>query len=135
MKDNCICPDHHFLDKDGYPRVKYQGKLWRFNRLIWFLSFGNIPKDMVVAHHCNNKQCVNPNHFYLTTSQINSTHAARDGLYKPRTKYSETDIALMHDLYYINKYTQQEIADVFKTHQTTISDCIRRYLRKVQDER
>ena len=135
MRDDCILPEHHYKDKDGYPRVKYHGKVWRLNRLIWTLSFGDIPKDMVVAHYCNNKGCINPHHFYLTTSQINSTHAARDGLYKPYTKYSDVDIALMYDLYYINNYTQQEIAKVFNTHQTTISDCLRRHLRKEQDER
>lgn len=135
MQDKCITPTHHGLDKDGYPRVKYQGKLWRLNRLIWTLSFGEIPKDQVVAHKCNNKSCVNPNHFYLTTAKQNSSDAARDGLYKPYTKYTDFDIALMHDLYYINQYTQQQIADVFNTHQTTISDCIRRYKRKVGDVR
>ena len=135
MIGDCIVPTHHYRDKDGYPKVKHKNKVWRLSRLIWTLLYGPIPKDQVVAHNCNNKGCVNPKHFYLTTAAINSTHAARDGLYKPYTKYSDDDLDLMYSLYYNNHYTQWEIAKVFNTNQSTISSCIRRYKRKVGDVR
>ncbi len=129
MTDECVCPKHHCIDKDGYPRVKWQKKLWRLNRLMWYLSFGEIPIGQVVAHSCNNKSCVNQNHFYLTTSQINSTHAARDGLYKPYTRFKQEDLLTMWNLYNIEGWTQQAIADQFQTSQTAISSCLKRYER------
>ena len=79
---DCVCPTHIYRDKDGYPRAKHQGRLWRLNRLIWTLSYGEIPDGKVVGHTCNNTGCINITHLYLTTSHENSTHAARDGLYR-----------------------------------------------------
>jgi hypothetical protein len=132
-EDNCICPDHHHKDKDGYPRVKWQKKMWRLNRLMWYLSFGEIPIGQVVAHTCNNKGCINPKHFYLTTPQQNSTDAAKDGLYvtgkqHPLFKHSvETAAAYQR---YLNGESQQKIADDLGISQSSLSARFIRYKQK-----
>lgn len=128
---DCICPEHHYKDRDGYPRVKWAKRLWRLNRLIWFLSFGEIPKGLVVAHKCNNKGCINPEHFYTTTPENNSSDAARDGLYPKgadnhRVRWSDEEIDHMHTLYHIEGFTQQEIGDMFGITQGRVSECIKR---------
>lgn len=126
----CICPEHHQKDKDGYPRVKYDSRTYRLNRLQWKLCFGEVPKDRVVAHKCNNKGCINPEHLYLTTSQENSTDAARDGLYlkgedHPKTKWKDAEILHMLKLYNEGN-TQQTIADLYGISQSRVCECIKR---------
>lgn len=136
---NCICPTHHSIDKDGYPRVKHQAKLWRLNRLIWTLLYGPLPVGQVVAHHCNNKGCVNPEHFYLTSPQQNSIDAARDGLYRRgedhhKTRWSKEELEEMNTLYYEFGHTQADIGDSFGITQSRVSECLRRY-KKMNDYR
>lgn len=131
---DCIVPQHGHKDKDGYPRCKHQGRLWRLNRLIYTLSFGEIPEGKVVAHKCNDKGCVNPHHFYLTTHQQNSTDAARDRLYKQgadhyKTKRSDAECQEMWYLYHTEHLSQQAIGDIFGITQSRVSECIRRAQR------
>lgn len=47
-----------FVDK-GYGRMKFDGKDVAAHRLAWILTFGPIPDDVWVLHHCDNPPCVN----------------------------------------------------------------------------
>lgn len=132
MRDDCILPEHHYKDKDGYPRVKYHGKVWRLNRLIWSLSYGNIPENMVIGHKCNNKGCINPNHLYLTTNKQNSTDAAIDGLYRTdKNHYKFKHKVDTKEAYerYINGESQMKIATDLGISQSSLSARFTRYKR------
>lgn len=132
MRGDCVIPDHHYKDKDGYPRVKYQRRFWRLNRLIWFLSYGNIPEGMVIGHQCNNKGCINLNHLYLTTKKQNSTDAARDGLYRTDKTHPnfihQVDTKIAYERY-INGESQMKIANDLGISQSSLSDRFTRYKR------
>lgn len=133
--DECIYTKECSLDKDGYPRMKWNGKLWRLNRWIYTLVNGEIPENHVIGHSCNNKGCINPHHLYLTTAKENSTHAARDGLYFKghyNIKIKEANefwFTICH-LYYNEMMTQTAIGKIYGITQSRVSELIKKHKAK-----
>ena len=133
MQDNCVVPKGFLFDKDGYPRFKSGGRLYRVNRWLWEKVNGSLDPDLVVAHSCNNKSCINTNHFYLTTSKQNSSDAARDGLYLTEERHPKFKLEMeTMVLYkrYNNGESQQAIADDVGISQSALSARFIRYKRK-----
>lgn len=130
MQGDCIVPTATHRDADGYPRLKWNKRFWRMNRMMWTIVNGDIPEGQVVAHKCNNKGCINTNHMYLCSHQQNSTHAARDGLYlsgKDHPKFRATPkiVEEMVRLYNDEGMSQTEIGKRFGFGQPHVSLLIR----------
>ena len=131
MSTYCIVSKVMTQDRDGYPRLKHNKRMWRASRLFWTLIHGDIPEGLVVAHYCNNPSCVNIEHLYITTPQQNSTDAARDLLYRNgkdnhNTKRTDEECLDMWELYHTDGYTQQRIGDMCGISQCRVSESIRR---------
>jgi len=69
------------LDKDGYAQVSYLDKRYRVSRLIAsiYLDF-SLESPLYVCHHCDNRKCIEPKHFFIGTPHQNT----RDGIRKGR---------------------------------------------------
>ena len=71
-QDNgCIKCLSHCTDKDGYVRIRYNGKHDRLFRVLYQQKYGKIPKGLVLRHLCNNAWCVNVEHWKVGTHKEN----------------------------------------------------------------
>lgn len=59
------------LNEDRYGIFRLQGKRIKAHRFSFSLYKGDIPKDKVVRHNCDNAKCCNPNHLQLGTQEEN----------------------------------------------------------------
>jgi hypothetical protein len=67
------------VNRDGYGAMRVDGKYWGTHRLVWTLTYGEIPEGLVVCHRCDHPACVNPAHLFLGTQQHNITDAVQKG--------------------------------------------------------
>lgn len=70
--DSCWNWTGHLV-RGGYGRyiVALGSKPIPAHRVSYQLTFGEIPKNLVIDHLCRNPKCVNPEHLEAVTQQIN----------------------------------------------------------------
>lgn len=71
LENGCIECISHCKDKDGYTRIKYNGKHDRLFRVLYQQKYGEISKGLVLRHLCNNSWCCNINHLKVGTQKEN----------------------------------------------------------------
>lgn len=63
------------LNDKGYAMLSIGGRKGlyaRVSRLAYYFEYGPFDESLKACHHCDNPQCVNPNHIFLGTSKDNT---------------------------------------------------------------
>lgn len=72
-----------FKDKDGYGRLSVsengQKRMYRSNRLAYYLAYPDTSKNLMICHSCDNPACCNPNHLVAQSSKYNSQDTVKKG--------------------------------------------------------
>ena len=77
----CYLWDGH-VDKDGYGRLKREGRDLRAHRYMYQLVHRHLPDDLLVCHSCDVPACINPAHLFLGTGKDNLQDMSRKGKYR-----------------------------------------------------
>lgn len=118
--------------KQGYGNFPYKRKVILAHRASWMLFKGNLDKDILVCHSCDNPPCCNPDHLFLGTDKDNSIDAWSKGRI-PRSKgenhyfskYTEKDVLKIRELS-LKGYTQYKLAEMFDMSRPNIAKIVNR---------
>lgn len=138
QKDKCIINPERALDKDGYPRVKFDKRAMTVARMLLILQYGReYMKNKLACHTCGNRACVNPGHIYAGTPQDNSDDKWKDGtmLVGELSPRFRRDVSTL-DAYYRwqTGESQQAIADSLGISQSALSTRFKRHFKHKKGE-
>jgi len=125
-----VCISHN-VDRYGYPRCKRNGTNWLLYRYIYFLNYGDIPKDKVVRHICDNRLCINPKHLILGTHQDNMEDCKErerhcKGEKHLCSKLNNEKVLKIRKLYKDKKLSYIRLGKLFNVTKTTIYNIVNR---------
>lgn len=107
LENGCIKCISHCTDKDGYVRIRYNGKHERLFRVLYIQKYGNIPKGMVIRHKCDHPYCCNIEHLEIGTRLDN----VRDMIQRGRDVYHVSKIR--GTKIGISKLTEQQVKEIY----------------------
>jgi len=119
------------LTEAGYGRMRINHIKYMSHRIVWELTFGSIPNNLCVLHHCDNRKCCNPKHLFLGThidnviDKVNKNRQQKlSGELNGRHKLIFKEVLEIRNLYLTGEYFQKDIAKIFGITQATVSSII-----------
>lgn len=97
----------------------------RAHRIAYYLTHGNLPKDEVLCHTCDNRKCVNPAHLFAGTRADN----AHDMVSKNRqaigekvymAKLTPQEVRWARFLYFVEGIGYKKLAPMFGVAESTM---------------
>ena len=66
-------------NKQGYGNIGIKNKTLMAHRVSYETFIGEIPKGMLICHHCDRPSCINPSHLFLGSHKDNSDDKIKKG--------------------------------------------------------
>ena len=107
--------------RDGYCRFFLRGKNMPAHVAAHVLFVGPVPAGAMICHHCDVRNCVNPNHLYVGTAKSNVADMHRRGRYVGRRKLSDMQVRVIRRLLETSVLSQEQIAKPFGVKQVAVS--------------
>lgn len=64
----------------GYYKTDYKGRSTHLHRRLWQEAYGDLERNQIVMHKCDNKSCINLDHLEVGTTKQNVKDAIDRGL-------------------------------------------------------
>lgn len=109
LENGCIKCISHCTDKDGYVRIRYNGKHERLFRVLYIQKYGDIPKGMVLRHLCNNAWCCNIEHFKVGTPKENYEDMVNCG----RSRKGTHNIKIRGEKNLLHKLSECQVKEIY----------------------
>lgn len=109
QENGCVRCISHCRDKDGYTRIRYNGKHDRLFRVLYQKLYGEIPKGMVLRHLCNNSWCVNVEHLKIGTQKENYQDMVNCGRSNKGKRIMEISGENNHN----HKLTEKQVKEIY----------------------
>ena len=77
------------MRSNGYGQFRFKGRPWKAHRVSWILANGEIPIGKVIAHSCDNRRCVRPDHLIACLQKENIQDMWRKGRNNPNPKQNQ----------------------------------------------
>ena len=109
LENGCVKCISHCTDKDGYVRIRYNGKHERLFRALYIQKYGDMPKGMVLRHLCNNAWCCNIEHLKVGTQKENM----EDMINCERSLKGKNNFKINGIKNGSNKLTEEEVKEIY----------------------
>lgn len=105
------------------------------HRISYVIANGPFDWELNVLHECDNPPCVNPDHLFLGTQQVNMQDCVNKGRHSyghavrtienTTTKLSWEQVDAIKRQYEADEYNQYELAVMYGVTQTTIHNVVK----------
>lgn len=122
-------------DEDGYGKARDEdGTMHPASRIAYRMWIGD-PGEDFVCHKCDNPPCVNPEHLFLGSGQVNQrdkwskgrgVNNAPRGETHPCTKFTESDIHRIRELYDTGQKSTIQLGRDYGVSDESIRQIVRR---------
>lgn len=109
IENGCVICKSHCTDKDGYVRIRRNNKHDRLHRVLYEMTYGKIPKGMLIRHKCDNPSCCNIEHLEIGTQKDN----VRDMIERGRDAYHRPNINSRGTKSRFNKLSEEQVKEIF----------------------